>query len=139
MPVFFFNLKHRGGVLYDPHGTDLADERAARCHADQTVRELMRNRETKTRFWRLQVCDAGRTPLFELSFAELDDTLAELRPELRTSVRDVCAKSGVLTDVIGEVQQTSLRIRGTLSRTDNAPRGLAVVDGDRTQRHRDVR
>jgi len=137
MPVFFFNLKHGGGVLYDPHGTDLADERTARCHANETARELMRNRETKTRFWRLQVCDARRATLFELSFAELDDTLAELRPELRTSVRDVCAKSAVLSDVIGEVQQTLLQIRGALLRADNAP-WLAVVDGDRTQRQRNV-
>jgi|RhiMetdeSRZDD1v2_1073273.scaffolds.fasta_scaffold1438488_1 hypothetical protein len=138
MPVFFFNLKHRGGVLYDPQGTDLADEHAARCHADQIVRELMRNREARTRFWRLQVCDARRAALFELSFAELDDTLAELRLQLRTSVRDVCAKSGVLTDMIGEVQQTLLQIRGTLSRADNSP-WLALVKGDRTERHRNVR
>jgi len=74
MPRYFFNLNDGCNIIPDPEGTDLPDDHAARTHAFRVMRELARNREERTRAWRLVVCEEGQTTCFELAFAPVDDT-----------------------------------------------------------------
>jgi hypothetical protein len=74
MPRYFFNLYDGRNIIPDQEGTDLPDDDAARTHAFRVMRELARNREERTRAWRLVVCEEDQTTCFELAFAPLDDT-----------------------------------------------------------------
>jgi hypothetical protein len=73
MPRYFFNLNDGDKVIPDSVGTELSDDQSARTHAFRVMRELARNRETRTRAWRLVVSE-GDAPCFELSFAPGDDS-----------------------------------------------------------------
>jgi len=72
MPHYFFNLNDGRKVIPDLEGTALPDHDCARAHAGQVVRELARNREQKTRSWRLVVRDEHGTLCFELPFESMD-------------------------------------------------------------------
>jgi hypothetical protein len=74
MPRYFFNLNDGRNIIPDPEGTDLPDDHAARTHAYRVMRELARNREERTRSWRLVVCEEGHAATFELAFAPAEDT-----------------------------------------------------------------
>src|SRR5205809_5596 len=99
MPTYYFNLKGHHGPYLDPHGTELPDHAQAQEHARQVACELMHCRELRTRSWRLEVCDGSRAPIFELVFATVDPLLSTLlRPNLRTTVEQACARHGGLVD-----------------------------------------
>jgi hypothetical protein len=121
MPLYYFNIKRREGMLLDPYGMGLPDEAAAREHALQVMSELMRNANVRTRGWRLVVLDQNRQPCFELLFVSHDDSIAHLTPELRSSVERICRSHASLMDVIVDVRTTMLQIRGTLARSDQEP------------------
>jgi hypothetical protein len=118
MPRYYFDLKNSDGTLLDPDGTELLDEAAAREHARHVMLELMRNASVRTRMWRLTISDQGRMSCFECLFASHDDSIAHLRPELRSSVETVCHEHGALADAIVDVRTTILQIRDTLARSD---------------------
>src|SRR5262249_8286657 len=97
-------------------GVDLPNRDAARVHAVAVARELMRNRELVTRPWRLQVCDDYLNPCFEILFAEVDETIAHLTPEFRTSIEIICRGRNSLQDALCEVQMSLAQVKATLSR-----------------------
>ena len=130
MPRYFFKLKDGHRSIRDPDGTELPDESSARGHATRVARELMKNCENRTRTWRISVCDRDDTPCFELLFASVDESIAHLSPELRTSVEDVCGKTASLNDAINQVHTTLLQVRGTIAQAERAPY-LAALDGVR--------
>jgi hypothetical protein len=130
MPCYFFNLKDGRRTIRDPDGTEFPDDSAARDHATRVARELMKNTESRTRAWRINVCDGDGMTRFELLFASIDDSIAHLSPDLRSSVEDVCGKTASLSDTINQVQTTLLQVRGTLAQAERAPY-LAVLNGVR--------
>ena len=79
MLLFYFVLKAGRQTIPDPEGQELIDEAAARLHALAVAQQLMRHRETDTRGWRIQVCDDYLVPLFEVFFAEVDQSLDKVR------------------------------------------------------------
>jgi hypothetical protein len=91
MPRYFFNLNDGRKIIPDLEGTELPDHDCARAHACQVVRELARNRERRTRSWRLAVCDVHCTLCFELLFASMDDSISRL---------DACRDTASLNDAI---------------------------------------
>jgi len=118
MPLFYFILKDGRNTLPDRDGAELPSAAAARSHANAVARELMRNRESKTRAWRLQVCDDDLQPVLELSFAQLDDSLSHFSPEARQAIQNVCRNMGLLSDSISDVRATLEQIRATISRAN---------------------
>jgi hypothetical protein len=128
MATYYFNLKGHHDRYVDPHGTVLADLGQAKEHARQVALELMQRRELKTRSWRLEVCDAGRAPVFELLFATVDPMLAQLPPNFRTRVEELSARTGGMVDAILDVRNTLHQIRGTLAKANREPY-LAALDG----------
>jgi len=130
MPRYYFNLKDRCGFISDTDGTELHDEAAAQRHAGQVARELMRHREAERRSWRVQVCDTEHRVLCEVLFADVDDSLDHLAPQLKASVKDVYAKTGRVADTINDVRATINQLKGTLARADGLP-WLATLHGRR--------
>jgi Domain of unknown function (DUF6894) len=128
MATYYFNLKGHHGRYVDPHGMELPDLGQAKEHARQVALELMHRRELKTRSWRLEVCDAGRMPVFELLFATVDPMLAQLPPTLRIRVEELSARTGGMVDAIVDVRNTLHQLRSTLARSNREPY-LAAVDG----------
>jgi len=128
MPTYYFNLKGQHGRYLDPSGTELPDHAQAREHARRVALELMHRRETRTRSWRLEVCDASRTPIFELLFATVDPLLAQLPPNFRTTVEEASARACGVTDAIIDVRNSLHQLRGTLAKSNGEPY-LAALDG----------
>jgi|SRR5579885_1862576 len=130
MPRYFFNLNDRRTTIPDIDGTELADDVTAHAHAVVVAREAMRNNERRTRTWRIQVSSADRSPLFEVLFASVDETMDHLPNELRQSVETVSKKFASLADTIQDVRMSMLEIRTTIARSEKAPY-LAVLNGSR--------
>ena len=116
MAMFYFVLKFGRQSVPDREGVELPDEAAARAHAVAVARELMRNREVDTRLWRLQVCDDYLQPKFEVLFAEFDQTISHLPPDLRSSIESVSRTAGALSDAIVNVQSNLIDAKSTLAR-----------------------
>src|SRR5262245_6466155 len=68
MPLFYFILKGRGEPVPDREGSEFPNKDIAHSYANTVARELMRNQEPSTRFWRLQVCDDNLRPVSEVHF-----------------------------------------------------------------------
>src|SRR5262249_61650200 len=69
MPRFYFNLHDGYGVRPDLDGTVLPNLDAALEYGVAVARELMRNREPRVRFWKLDVCNAAGGVVAEIGFA----------------------------------------------------------------------
>jgi hypothetical protein len=120
MAEFYFVLKAGEQTVPDIEVQEFSDEMDARRHAVVVVKELMRNREAKTRLWKLQVCDGYLEPLFEVPFADVDDMIGQLTSDLRGSIQqartadawsDACAR---LRTTLGEIQTTLVRAQKIL-------------------------
>ena len=135
MTTYYFNLKDGRTVIPDIDGTEFADEPAARTHAVIVAREAMRNNEVRTRNWRIQVCGSDRTPLFEILFASVDETMDQFPGDLRNSVENVSTKFASLSDTIHEVRMSMLELRTTLARSEGTPH-LATLNGLRLWKDR---
>lgn|SRR5262249_28937087 len=118
MPLFYFILKNGLNAVPDREGVELPNETAANSHADTIARELMRNQETKTRAWRLEVCNEDLRPIFELSFAQVDGSLSHLPAESRQAIQNVCRSIGSLADSINDVRTTLAQIEATIGRAN---------------------
>lgn len=130
MPRYFFNLKHLGDTVRDLDGAELPDDATAMAHARIVAAELMRHQEAGMRAARLQVCDPDRTLRFELLFASVDESMAHLAPELRTSVESYYSKAASLADAINDLRFTLLQVKGTIAKANRAPY-LAAIEGVR--------
>jgi hypothetical protein len=128
MPVYFFNLKTSNGEIRDPDGTEFDDVPTAWEHAREVARELMRQRETRRRSWRIDVRDGEGRQCFELLFASVDDSIAPLGPELRSLIENLHRKQASLADAIAAVRLSLLQIQATIARSKGKP-FLASLDG----------
>lgn len=133
MPLYFFNLRNADGLLGDPDGTHLPDERSAREHARVVACELMRNREYEMRSCRLEVSDSDGRGCFRLLFVEADPLLAQFRPDLQNAIIEGWSCSRSLRDTIDDLRLTLLETKATLARAEGAPY-IAALNGIRIGR-----
>jgi hypothetical protein len=118
MPLFYFVLKAGRENVPDREGLEFPDQETAHAHALIVARELMRNREPKTRTWRIAVRDHDLQPCSEVLFATIDETIAHLRPSHRQSVEALSNSTATLFDAVDQVQNTLFNVRDTLARAD---------------------
>lgn len=130
MALYYFNVNDGRRTLVDADGTELPNDAAARDHAIQVARELMRNARAQVRNWRVQVQNSDREVRADLLFASVDDRLDVLSGELRQSVERMCGGVASLGDSIHTVRMSLHRVRATLARAEGAPY-VAAVDGER--------
>jgi len=115
--LFYFTLKARGRSIPDMEGQELADATAARRHALTVAQQLMRGRENETHHWRIQVCDDYLKPLFDVFFAEADETLKG-HAQIKQSVERAARTAAAFSDAVESMQATLNEIRETLARAD---------------------
>jgi hypothetical protein len=121
MPTYYFDLHTPREVVRDLVGSELACEASAREHAAGVARELMQHREGQTRSWRLDVRDGEGRRVFKLMLVTVDESLARFRPELRSSLENMCANNASLCDTIRTVKRSLHQIKGTMARVDRLP------------------
>ena len=118
MPLFYFILKAGRQTYPDVEGQEFRDEAAAREHAHAVARELMRNRETETSHWRIQVCDDYLEPCYECLFADIDETWAGCDGKLRRSLTAVARTTTTMGDALRNIDSPIADLRQTLSLID---------------------
>jgi hypothetical protein len=121
MKLYYFNLRTNTGLIRDPDGTRFPDATAARANGEAVVRELMRNSQVPMRSWRMDVENADLQHEFSVLFAQHDDRLSHLAPDLRETVIDSCARSASLGDIIQDLQRTLLQAKRTVARSKGLP------------------
>src|SRR5262245_47281450 len=120
MPLFYFILKGCGESVPDREGSEFPDNATAHSYANTVARELMRNREPATRFWRLQVCDDDLRPVSEVHFATIDDALCHFSPEHQNTIQRMSRTIGTLSDAICDVRATLSQIQLTIARANDS-------------------
>ena len=114
MQLYYFNLKVGYRTIPDVEGQELADDAAAREHAVAISKELMRNRENETRYWRIQICDDYLQPRFDVLFAEVDLSLARFDSRLQVSIEHVVRRKTALNDAVVQMRATLNDVKKTL-------------------------
>ncbi|WOH65287.1 DUF6894 family protein [Bradyrhizobium sp. BWA-3-5] len=118
MPLYYFVLKTGRRSYPDSEGQEFPDDTAAQAHAHAVAHELMRNRESRTSHWRLQVCDDYLQPRFECLFADVDHTLEQYDSNLRATVRRVARTTAALRDSISGIDAQMNNLRQLMSQID---------------------
>src|SRR5918911_874007 len=99
MPLYSFTLNDGRRTIQDPEQQlELPDDASARAHASQVAREIMRNNSWRTQSWRVSVRRDEETSCFDVLFASVDDVIASLPAEVRTSVEAIHRKTASLND-----------------------------------------
>jgi hypothetical protein len=124
MTMYYFNIHVGAGGVFDPDGTELPDRAAAREHATEVIRELLRFDEARKRTWRLDVCDKRGTTLFEVPFSTVDPSLDHLQAPTRDLVERVCESRRRLAETLFRLQALRLQARPT---QDNVARGPYLI------------
>jgi hypothetical protein len=119
MPLFYFILKTGRHSYPDNEGQEFADEVAAQAHARAVATELMRNRETRTAHWRIQVCDDYLQPRYECLFADIDTTLERFDGNLRSSVTRVARSRAAMGDALRGIDAGMTDLKQILDRIDS--------------------
>jgi hypothetical protein len=132
-PTYTFTLRSDGSDVNDDAGVALTDNACAYRYARTVARELMRCRETQTRYWLIKVYRDGEGPLFDVLFASVDPTLDHLRRELRTSVESVSQRKRALKDVAYACETTLRESRSLLAQSRGKPY-LIAENGELTIR-----
>jgi hypothetical protein len=125
MPIYTLRLRSTGGASADHLGVCLADNATAYDFACSVARELMRNRETETRFWVLDVLQDSKKPVFQVLFARVDPTLDHLRRDLRTLVERASETVRALWDAAHAAELTARESRALLARSHGKPHLIA--------------
>jgi len=125
MQAFYFHLRAGDHRILDEEGEELPDARAARDHAIQVVRELMRARESRTRHYRLDVCDQDGGLVAEVPFATVDPTLDHLSLDLRQLVERICETRREFAETLSTLEFLVLRLR----QMGGLPMRLVAQDG----------
>lgn len=121
MPRFHFILRACGTIHHDKDGTECADLAAARAHAADVARELMRNAETGTRLWSMRVEDASGQAVFELLFADIPALADVLAPEVRHLRHLTCRRQAELIETMCAVRATIAESRMLRARMTQKP------------------
>jgi len=120
MALFYFVLKVGRQRFPDPVGEEFGDLADARAHAHAVARELMRNRESRTNHWRVEVCDDYLQPCYECLFADIDQRLAAYGEDLRGSIVRVARITVALNDALQNIDVTMGDLRQTMRLLDAA-------------------
>jgi len=126
MALFYFILRVDRKTFPDPIGEEFEGIADARAHAHTVARELMRNRETRTRHWRIQVCDDYLQPRYECLFAEVDQRLQAFGDIMRGSVIRVARTTAALNDAMQDIDDTMSDLRQTMRLLDAATPGYSA-------------
>jgi hypothetical protein len=121
VPTYTFTLRSDGCDVEDDVGITLTNNACAYRYARTVARELMRCRETQTRYWQIKVYRDGEGPLFDILFASVDPTLDHLRRELRALVERVCERKRALKDVVYACEVNLRESRSLLARSRGKP------------------
>jgi hypothetical protein len=106
MPTYTFKLLDGCGDAEDATGVSLSGRDDAIEYGHDVVHELMKNRELKTRSWRLDIYEEGDGHIRQIPFASVDPTLDHLVPEWRMKVEALSEKKRSLSEMIHEVDIT---------------------------------
>jgi hypothetical protein len=118
MPLYYFVLKVGRHTYPESEGQEFDDDTAARFHAHAVARELMRNRETRTAHWRVEVCDDYLQPRFEYLFADVDNTLERFDDEFRVSVKRVARTTAAIGDSLRQIDTAMTDLRLMIGQID---------------------
>jgi hypothetical protein len=132
-PTYTFTLRSEGRDVNDDVGIALTDNASAYQYARTVARELMRSRETQTRYWHIKVFRDGEGPLFDILFATVDPTLDHLRRELRALVERVSERKRALKDVVYACEVSLRESRSLLAQSRGKPY-LIAENGELTIR-----
>jgi hypothetical protein len=126
MPLYHFVLKTGDDLIPDRNGGEWPTEAAAREEAALVAQELMRNqRGVKRRAWRIEIRDENLRPCFELLFAEVDETISHLPPELRETHIVASRRMAACFDTVRALHETRAKLAETLSRANTAVAAVA--------------
>jgi hypothetical protein len=89
MPIYSFKLRSNENVFADDAGVSLRNPKLAFHYACDVVRELMRRRESETRYWCLEVHEQSQGKIFDIPFAQIDSTLEALPENWRSVVEQL--------------------------------------------------
>src|SRR5262245_58398314 len=128
VPHYHFVLKTRDDLIPDRDGSEWPTDGAAQEEATLVAQELMRNQEAKTGSWRIEVRDQDLLPRSEILFAEIDQTIAHLPPEMREPHILASRRIAAFSDAMLAVRKTLAEVMETLSRADAV---MTVVVGKR--------
>ena len=116
MPLYHLVLKTEDQLIADRDGFEWPDEAAARQEAALVAQDFMRNeRRVNRRAWCIEVRDEDLRPCFELLFAEIDETIAHLPPELREIHVTTSRRMAACFDTKLAVRTTRAQVSETLS------------------------
>ena len=121
MQAFYFHLRAGDHRILDEEGEELPDARAARDHAIQVVRELMRARESRTRHYRLDVCDQDGGLVAEVPFATVDPTLNHLQTDLKRLVERLTDTRREFYETLVDTDRLRLELRAMRFRLRGKP------------------
>jgi Domain of unknown function (DUF6894) len=120
-PTYTFTLRSDGCDVNDNVGIELADNASAYGYARTVARELMRCRETQTRYWQIKVYRVGEGLLYDVLFASVDPTLDHLRREVRAWVERISERKRALKDLTYECEATLRESRSLVARSRGQP------------------
>jgi hypothetical protein len=109
-----------GGVEHSV-GVNLPNDEIAYFHARDVVGELMDHREEVTRYWRLDVYRDNGEKIFDILFAELDQTLDHLRPGTRALVEVNAQRIRAFRDAHYEASITRREAQALVARSRGKP------------------
>ncbi len=130
MPIFHFVLKNGWGKYRDVGGDEFQDAATARIHAKLVARELLRNRETRTGSWRIEVRNEKNDCIDEVMLASVDDHFSHLPQPTRAEIDRLYQTNASLADIIGDVRRSLHQVKATIARADRMPY-LAAKNGER--------
>lgn len=119
--MFYFNLRDGRAGVSDTEGIDLPNLDAAKVHATEVARELMRCTERKKRSWRMEVNDGEGNSVLTLPFATVDPTLDHLQPELRQLIERVSESQRQLAETVFSSDTLVYYERATTARRRGRP------------------
>jgi hypothetical protein len=135
MPTYTFKLLDGSGDAEDTTGVSLSCRDNAIDYGRDVAHELMKNRELKTRSWRLDIYEEGAGHIRGIPFASVDPTLDHLRPERRTTVETLSEQKRSLFEIIHAVTATVRESEALVARSRGKPY-LASRFGKETVRDR---
>ena len=121
MAAYTFRVLDGCGDIDDESGVTFRSRDRAIRYARDIVHELMRNREVKTRSWRLDVYENGDGPICTIPFASIDPTLDHLLPNLRMAVEMASERRRLFCEVLHAANDTMQESRALVARSRGKP------------------
>jgi hypothetical protein len=121
MPTYTFRLLDGCCGAEDTTGVNLSSSDDAIDYGRDVVHELMKNRELKTRSWRLDIYEEGNGYVRGISFSSVDPTLDHLIPKWRTMVEALSEQKRSLSEVCNAANTTIRESRALVARSRGRP------------------